>query len=221
MKEPNFLKNIYIGEVIRTEMEKRNITKEALAKKMNRTERTVRNLFRRKSIKINRLIELSHLIGVNFLQVYLQKMSSFDNTIYYEDAVIIDFRNGITIIPSKKSRTADFTQNIHIGNLLKAEVDRQKMKEEPLSKMCCCSQSTISRSFDKPDIDTELLIRASYALNYDFIRNIYMPYMAVNEDERIANDCIADIQTIKITLKTISIITEKQIGFYHGFWDPK
>ncbi|MCL2042474.1 MAG: hypothetical protein FWG84_10640 [Bacteroidales bacterium] len=92
------------------------------------------------------------------------------------------------------------------------------MKEETLSKMCLSTQSTMSRALGKPDIDTELLIRASYALNYDFLRNVYLPYMAVNENEIIANGCIAAPCVFTIEPKMIEVVTEKQEGFYSGMW---
>ena len=222
MKSLQFLKDIHIGEIIRAEMEKQSLTKEILADKMHLEEWIVRDTFKQKSVKINKLIEFSYAVGVNLLQVYLREMPSFGKLDYFNDEVIIKRIDGqICMIPSKRSRTADFTQNIHIGKLLKAEVDKQKMTEETLSEMCCYSQSTISRAFGKLDIDTVLLIRASYALNYDFIRNIYLPYMAVDENEMIANDCIADPFIITIKPKVITITTGDQMGIYDGFWSPK
>jgi len=141
---------------------------------------------------------------------------------HFEDKVIIKIIEGkICLIPSKRSRTADFTQNIHIGNLLKAEAKRQKMTEETLSEMCLSTQSTMSRALGKPDIDTELLIRASYALNYDFLRNVYLPCMAVKENEMIANDYIDDPCIITIHSKTINSIAGKQMHIYDGIWLPK
>ena len=219
MKHPEFLKNIHIGEIIRTEMEKHHLTKEILAEKLHLEKWVVRDTFKQKSIKINRLIEFSYAIGVNLLYVYLQEMPSFGKLEHFRDEVIIKIIEGqIYVIPSKRSRTADFTQDIHIGNLVKTEAKKQNMHEEILSKMCCCSQSTISRAFDKPDVDTELLIRASYALNCDFIRNIYLPYVAVNDTKMIANECIVNPFIIAISPKIITVTAGNRMGIYQGFW---
>jgi len=46
MKEPEFLKDIHIGEIIRAEMDKRNLTKEMLADKMHLKEWVVRDTFK-------------------------------------------------------------------------------------------------------------------------------------------------------------------------------
>jgi hypothetical protein len=223
MKQPEFLKNLDIGKIIRTEMEKHHLMKdiEMIAAKINRSERTIRNTFKEESIKINRLIDLSYAAGVDFLQACLKGIPLFGNVKYFEDEVVIDIIDGqISMIPSKRSRTADFTKHIHIGSLLKIETAKQGM-QEILQGILHCTQSAISKVFDKPDIDTKRLIWLSYILNYDFIRNIYLPYMAVNENEMLANDCISDPCRIKIKPEKISIITEEQMGIYHGIWSPK
>ena len=140
-------------------------------------------------------------------------MPAFANTKSFEDAVIIEIVNGQGVVTlSKRSRTADFTQFIHIGKLLKAEANRQKIIEETLADKLCCSQDAISRMYGNPDIDTMRLIDTSYVLNYDFIRNIYLPYMAVNENEMIANECISDPCTIKFKPKIISVILYFRAG---------
>jgi len=144
-------------------------------------------------------------------------MPQFKNTKpHYEDEVIIKTDGGqIAIILSKKSRTTDFLQFIHIGALLHREAKEQKMTEESLADILCCTQGAISEMFHHTDIDMYRLIRMSYILNYDFIRNIYLPYMCVNPTEMIANDCIADLQVMKITPKTISIVADNNTMIYH------
>jgi len=85
---------------------------------------------------------------------------------------------------------------------------------DTLPKLLSCSESAINRMFDNPDIDTARLVKLSYLFNCDFIRNIYMPYMVVDEHETIANDCISDTCTFKIMPNAISIITDKQTRIY-------
>ena len=219
MKHTEFLKQIHIGRIIRKEMKQHHVTEAVLAEKINLTKWAIRKIFQQKSIKINRLIEFSYVLGVNFLHVYLQAMPVFDNSVTYEDEVIIkiiDKQTSISI--AKGSKNTDFLKFIHIGKILKAEAIKQNISEENLATILCCSQSAISRIFHNPDIETERLMKLSYALNYDFISNIYLPYMVVNENTMTSNDCISDYCIIKINPKTISLINEKQIGIYYGNW---
>ncbi|MCL1851169.1 MAG: hypothetical protein FWF70_07215 [Bacteroidetes bacterium] len=203
-------------------MKQHHFSEVVLAEKLNLTKWAIRKLFQQKSIRINRLIEISYILGVNFLHVYLQKMPLFENSEYYEDDVIIKIvDNQVFINPAKGSRNPDFLKSIHIGKILKTETLKQHISEENLAPVICCTQSAISRIFHNHDIDIERLIKISYKLNYDFIRNVYLPYMSVNGNIMTSNDCIFDNCIIKINPKTISIINEKQTGIYHGDWEKK
>jgi len=216
MKPPEFLKKIHIGEIIRAEMKQRHLTDVVLAEKLGCTKWMVRKLLKHKSIKINKLIELSYAIGVNLLLSYLNEMPLFKNTKTTDDEVIIKIINKqIVLIPAKKVRTTEFLQSIHIGRILKKESKIQKVTEKTLSNVLRCTQSTVNRIFSYPDIDIERLILMSYKLNYDFIRNIYLTYMAIDENEMIANDIILDGCIVKINLKTVSIITEKDTVIFN------
>jgi hypothetical protein len=222
MKQPEFLKNIHIGKIIQTEKENQHLTVSMLAEKVHLKKWVVRDTFKHTSIKINKLIKFSYALGVNFLQIYLQNMPLFGNTEPCEDEVVIKIIDGqLSMIPAKESRTTDFLQSIHIGKLLQAEATKQNLQEEFLSEILCREQSAVSRMYGNSDIDMARLIEMSYVLNYDFIHNIYIPYMAVNEKEIIVNDCISDPCTIKFNPKTISVITEEKTGIYHGTWSQK
>jgi hypothetical protein len=151
---------------------------------------------------------------IDFLQVYLQHIPPFGKTEHDEDAVIIKIIDGQPSMSlSKKSRTTDFLQSIHIGVLLHKKAKKQNMTEEFLSEILPYTQDTISRMFNNPDIDTERLIWMSYALNYDFLRNVYLPYICVNKPEITDNNSITDFRSIK----TISVITNDETIIYHKF----
>ena len=215
MKQPEFLKKIHIGEIIRAEMKQHHLTDIMLANKIGLSKWGVSKMLKHKSLKVNKIIELSYAIGVNLLHSYLKGMPVLKNTETSDDEIIIKIINEqVVIIPSKKIRTSEFLQSVHIGKILKKEVKYQKITEEALSKVLCCTQSTVSRIFTHPDIDIERLILLSYKLNCDFIRNIYLPFMAVDENEMITNDIISDGCSIKINPKAVSIITEKQPVVY-------
>ena len=162
--KPDFLKSIQIGKILREETEKRRLTKKILAERMKLKVWVIRDSFKLENIKINRLIAFSYAIGVDFLQVYLQKMPPFPNTKHFEDEVTIEINNGqFSITPSKRSRTADFTKYIHIGKILKAEAKKQQIIDL-LPQIFCCSQSAINRMFNSPDIDMVRLVEMSYLL---------------------------------------------------------
>jgi len=216
MKQPQFLKNIHIGEIIRAAMKKRCLTDIMLAERIGLTKWGVTKMLKQKSLKINKIIELSYIIGVNLLHTYTKEMPLLKNSEMYEDEIINKVENEqLVVIPSKKVRTSEFLPFIHIGNILKKESKIQKVTETTLSKVICRTQSTTSRIFKYPDIDIERLILISFKLNFDFIRNIYLPYMAVDENDTIANDIFSDECIIKINPKKITIITEKQTITYH------
>jgi len=146
MKQPEFLKKIHIGKIISTEMKQRNLTEIILADKIGRTKWVVRKMIHQKSLKINKLVELSYAIGVNLLYFYLKEMPLLKNTETIDDEIIIKIiKEQVVLIPSKKTRTTEFLHSIHIGKILKKEAKIQKVTEKTLSNVLCCSQSTVSK----------------------------------------------------------------------------
>lgn len=61
---------------------------------------------------------------------------------------------------------------IHIGQLIKAELERQERTPTWLAKKINCDRTNIYRIFDRESIDTALLSRISTALNRDFFREL-------------------------------------------------
>jgi ribosome-binding protein aMBF1 (putative translation factor) len=216
MQIPEFLQEIHIGKIIHAEMKQRHLTNKMLADKIDDSRWVVRKLFQQKSIKINKLIEISYAMGINLLDVYLREMPLLGNTESFADEIkIIIINEQVSIIPSKRSRSAHFLSSIHIGKIIKQEIQKQNIMEKTLSDTLSCSQSTVSRIFSEPDIDIERLILFSYQLDYDFIRNIYLPYIGVDEKEMIANDMLSNTCEISINSKSASVITEKRCLIYH------
>jgi len=216
MKKPEFLKKIHIGKIISTVMKQRNLTIIILAERIGTTKCSVNRMLKQKSLKINRIIEVSYALGENLLHYYLNEMPLLMNTETNDDEIIIKIKkDNVVVTPSKKIRTTEFLQFIHIGKILKEESKKQKVSETTLSNIIYRTQSTVSRIFKDSDIDIERLILSSYYLNYDFIRNIYLPFMAVDTNKMIANDIIFEGCTIKVNPKKVSIITERQTVTYH------
>ena len=70
---PNF-KNIHIGSIIRKKLKNKSITITEFALKINRERTTVYDIFRRKSIDIELLIEISKALEYDFIgEIYLLK----------------------------------------------------------------------------------------------------------------------------------------------------
>jgi len=57
---------------------------------------------------------------------------------------------------------------LHIGNLIKEELERQERTVSWFARKLCCDRSNIYKLFKRSTIDTELLLRVSKILNYDF-----------------------------------------------------
>ena len=58
--------------------------------------------------------------------------------------------------------------DIHIGQLIKDELERQERSVSWFARKLYCDRSNIYKIFKRSTIDTELLMRISVVLNYDF-----------------------------------------------------
>ena len=65
------------------------------------------------------------------------------------------------------------TQDIHIGNIIQAKLIEKSMTITEFADRINKDRTTAHNIFTRKSIDTELLIRISKALEYDFIRNVY------------------------------------------------
>ena len=60
------------------------------------------------------------------------------------------------------------SQSIHIGSLIKAELERQERTVSWFARKLCCDRSNVYKLFRRSTIDTELLLRVSKILEYNF-----------------------------------------------------
>lgn len=67
-------------------------------------------------------------------------------------------------------------KNIHIGNLIKKKVAEKEIEISRICKFLCCEEDQISQMYKTPSLDTELLLRWSKLLEYDFFR-LYTQHM--------------------------------------------
>ncbi len=61
-------------------------------------------------------------------------------------------------------------QNIHIGNLIKEELQNQERSISWFARKLYCDRSNVYDIFKRESIDTELLLRISLILKRDFFQ---------------------------------------------------
>lgn len=61
---------------------------------------------------------------------------------------------------------------MHIGKMIKAELEKQERTPTWLAKKINCDRTNIYRIFDRESIDTHLLSRISAALNHNFFSEL-------------------------------------------------
>ena len=57
---------------------------------------------------------------------------------------------------------------LHIGGLIRAELERQERTASWFARKLCCDRSNVYKLFRRSTIDTELLLRVSKILDYNF-----------------------------------------------------
>jgi len=64
-------------------------------------------------------------------------------------------------------------KHIHIGSIIKQKVAESSMKTQEFADRIDCERTTVYDIYKRKSIDSELLIRISAALNFDFYNEIY------------------------------------------------
>ena len=57
---------------------------------------------------------------------------------------------------------------LHVGVLIKNELERQERTVSWFARKLSCDRSNVYKLFKRPNIDTELLLRVSVILDYNF-----------------------------------------------------
>ena len=70
---------------------------------------------------------------------------------------------------------------LHIGNLIKEELEQQERTVSWFARKLYCDRSNVYKIFKRPTIDTELLLRISVILNRDFFAD-YRAKMTLEMD---------------------------------------
>jgi hypothetical protein len=67
-------------------------------------------------------------------------------------------------------------KDIHIGKLLKKRIDELNLSDERMLNFLKCDQEALEKMLESKSIDTEILLRWSKLLNYDYFR-IYSQHL--------------------------------------------
>lgn len=74
---------------------------------------------------------------------------------------------------------------LHIGQLIKSELEKQERTPTWLAKKINCDRTNIYRIFDRESIDTALLSRISTALNRNFFEDLFLQQKEMFEKDII------------------------------------
>lgn len=79
---------------------------------------------------------------------------------------------------------------IHIGNLIKEELEKQERTISWFARKLYCDRSNVYDIFRRKSIDTELLLRISVVLNRDFFQYYCGLYKESSVCGKYTEDCL-------------------------------
>ena len=100
-------------------------------------------------------------------------------------------------------------KNIHIGELIKNRVLELKMDMDRLSKFFDLSEKEITNMYDTESMDSEMLLKWSKILSYDFFR-IYSQHLILYSP---AQGKPSDLPSEKLPMFRKNIYTKEMIDF--------
>ncbi|HAO08954.1 MULTISPECIES: transposase [Chryseobacterium] len=101
-------------------------------------------------------------------------------------------------------------KNIHIGKLIHKKVNEKGIDSYRIEKFLKCSEEEIFSMYEKPSIDTEILLRWSKLLKYDFFR-IYVQHIILFSPSEKSSSEIQENQKLPSYRK--NVYTKEIIDF--------
>jgi len=89
-------------------------------------------------------------------------------------------------------------KNIHIGKIIKQKLEDSPMNITEFAKKIHLDRTTVYDIFERKSIDTELLIKISQILNYDFYNETYHKTPTNNLPQKFQITLEIDKKNIKI-----------------------
>lgn len=77
--------------------------------------------------------------------------------------------------------------NLHIGSLIRNELDRQERTVAWFARKICCTRPHAYKIFEKDNLDVKLLIRISRVLHHDFLADISSALCCQNSDTSVSH----------------------------------
>jgi len=75
--------------------------------------------------------------------------------------------------------------NIHIGSIIKQKVMERSLTIKDFAEKINCERTTVYNIFERKSIDSELLIRISKVLDFDFYNQIYLNRKTNNFSKKV------------------------------------
>jgi transcriptional regulator with XRE-family HTH domain len=63
--------------------------------------------------------------------------------------------------------------DIHIGKIIKDVFETRNINISEFAELLNCERTNIHKIFKRKSIDTDMLVKISQILNYDFLREVY------------------------------------------------
>ena len=64
----------------------------------------------------------------------------------------------------------DATSNLHIGHLIHEQLKRDQRSASWLAREIGCTRNHVYKIFNKPSLDSDLILRISVAMNFNFFQ---------------------------------------------------
>ena len=103
----------------------------------------------------------------------------------------------------------DHLKNIHIGEIIKIKVKEEKTDLDKIQKYFKCSEEEIFNMFQEKSLDSDLLLKWSKILKYDFFR-LYTQHLILYSPPK-SSDSTINSKTLPNFRK--NIYTREVIGF--------
>ncbi|MGL5235461.1 MAG: transposase [Empedobacter falsenii] len=106
-------------------------------------------------------------------------------------------------------------KSIHLGDLIKQAVDEEDISSERICNFFKCSEQDIKQMYNMKSLDTELLLRWSKLLEYDFFRLytqhliLYAPVAKVNQDSETTKSNLPKFRKNIYTKEIIDYLLSK------------
>lgn len=116
--------------------------------------------------------------------------------------------------PISEKTTTNFKE-IHIGNFIKQSVEENALDEMRICNFMQCSAEEISEMYKKPSLDSDVLLRWSKLLKYDFFRIyshhliLYSPTSKTIPDEEVKDSLLPTFRKNIYTKEIIDFILER------------